>query len=146
MDSRLIMWIHPFIQVVATLAGFVAMYWGVRRFQMVHLKQKVPFPWKQHVRLGSFALCIWTLGLGIGLLAAHQGWGSIMVTDIHYMVGFAVAPLCVTAYITGTIMDKRKKKRTVLNVVHGVNNLLLCLLICVQVVTGVWVIKVFLIY
>ncbi|MFV0349454.1 MAG: DUF4079 family protein [Halodesulfovibrio sp.] len=146
MDTRFIMWIHPIIQLIATIAGFAAMYWGFRRFQMIHLKHKVMFPWKQHVRWGSIALLLWTAGLGLGLLFAHLGWGSILVTDIHYMIGFAVAPLCVTAYATGFAMDKYKKKRTLLNVVHGVNNLLLCLLICIQIVTGVWVIKVFLVY
>lgn len=146
MDSRIMMWIHPIIQVIATIAGFMAMYWGIKRFRMVHLKQKVMFPWKQHVHWGSIALAVWALGLGLGLLFAHLGWGSILVTDIHYMIGFAVAPLCVTAYLTGFILDRYKKKRTVLNIVHGVNNALLCLLICTQIVTGVWVVKVFLLY
>lgn len=146
MDTRIIMWIHPFIQVIATIAGFAAMYWGFKRFQMVHLKQKVMFPWKKHVRWGTVALIVWAIGLALGLIFAQMGWGSMLVTDMHYMVAFAVAPLCVTAFVTGIILDKYKKKRTVLNVVHGVNNLLLCLLICIQVVTGVWVIKVFLVY
>lgn len=146
MDTRIIMWIHPVMQTAATIAGFAAMYWGFRRFQMLHLKQKVQFPWKSHVRWGTVALLLWAVGLGVGLLAAHTGWGSVLITQVHYMVAFAVAPLCVTAYATGYVMDKYKKKRTVLNVVHGLNNLLLCLLICIQVVTGVWVIKVFLMY
>ena len=131
MDTRFIMWIHPLVQLIATVAGFTAMYWGVKRFQMVHLKQKVIFPWKNHVLWGSIALALWAIGLGLGLLFAHLGWGAILITDVHYMVAFAVAPLCVTAYSTVCILDRYKKKRTVLNVVHGVNNLLLCLCICI---------------
>lgn len=146
MDTRIMMWIHPLIQIVATIAGFTAMYWGFRRFLTVHMKQKLVFPWRRHVLWGTIGLGLWGIGLGLGLVFADAGWGAIMITDIHYKIGFAVAPLCITAFVTGWIMDRHKQKRTVLNVFHGLNNLLLCSLIGVQIVTGVWVIKVFLMY
>lgn len=146
MDTRWFMWFHPALQMFATVAGLIVMYWGCKRFMMAHMKKKAMFPWKKHVRWGTVVLLIWVVGLGLGLLFADMGWGAILVTEIHYLVAFAIAPLCVTAYVTGYILDKYKKKRTVLPLVHGVNNLILCLLVVVQVVTGVWVIKVFMMY
>ncbi len=146
MDTRIIMWVHPLLQVVATVVGLVAMYWGIRRFQMTHLHHKIVFPWKRHVVWGTLALVLWLLGPVTGLYFAHIGWGSMFVTDIHYVLAFALVPLCLLGYGTGYVLDRHKKRRTVLNVVHGVNNLLLCIVVCVQVVTGVWVIRTFMTY
>ena len=57
-----------------------------------------------------------------------------------------MAPLCIIGYVTGYILDKYKKKRTVLPIVHAVNNIVLCVLACVQVYTGVMVIRLFMAY
>ena len=145
-DTRWYMWVHPALQITATVIGFIVMYWGWKRFQMAHLKKKVMFPWKKHVFWGSIVLLVWALELPIGLAMAQLGWGAILVTDLHYMVAFAITPLCVTAYVTGYFLDRYKKKRKLLPIVHGVNNLILCLLIATQLYTGAIVIKDFLLY
>lgn len=145
-DTRWYMWFHPLLQLCVTVIGFIALYWGWKRFQMKHLKKRVMFPWKKHVFWGTVALAIWILGLGLGLAFAQLGWGSMLITEIHYIVAFAMAPLCIIGYVTGYILDKYKKKRTVLPIVHAVNNIVLCVLASVQVYTGVMVIRLFMAY
>jgi len=139
------LWIHPTLQMLATLLGLWVMEMGLRRFLFVHLgRKKVLFPWKRHVLLGKIALVIWLAGLVVGVLALKYAYGVWNITGIHLNVAVAVAALAGTGYATGHILDKYKKKRSVLHIVHGLNNTTLLALALYQAWTGWALIDLFL--
>jgi hypothetical protein len=135
------MWIHPALQLFATIAGGYVFYLGIRRFMMLHMKKKVPFNWKGHVLWGKIAIALWIAGMGLGLFFAWMGWGAMLITGWHYIAGFIIIPLAAAGFATGYVLDKYKKKRAVLPLAHGINNLVLMLLILFQLYTGVLIIR-----
>jgi len=137
-------WIHPVLQFVATLIGLYAMYLGWVRFQAAHMGRKMVFPWKPHVKWGTVALGIWAAGSLLGLAVARLAWSSVFITGAHAWVGLLMVPLCAVGYLTGQRMDVVKKRRKLLPLVHGANNLLLVVLALWQLWTGIVVVRVYL--
>ncbi|MFV0422791.1 DUF4079 domain-containing protein [Oleidesulfovibrio sp.] len=137
----LIMWIHPILQLLATVAGCYVLYLGFHRFMMLHMNRKMPFDWKKHVYWGKIAIGIWMIGLALGLFFAWVGWGVILITDWHYLIAFMVIPTGICAFVTGYILDKYKKRRKLLPLLHGLNNLLLMVLVFFQLYTGILIIR-----
>ncbi|BBD06797.1 DUF4079 family protein [Desulfovibrio ferrophilus] len=138
------LWIHPVLQLLCTLLALYVMVLGVQRFRASHLKQKVMFNWKRHVFYGKIVLIIWFVAFVWGAGAARILWGASDLTGIHYVIGLIMLPLLVTGYATGHVLDTVKKRRAVLPVVHGLNNMLLLGLALYQVWTGIEVVRVFL--
>lgn len=132
----MIYWIHPVIQVAATLLGAYALYFGWQRARCNHMGCKVAFPWKKHVRLGRWAIALWLVGGLVGVAVVRSEWGSLWVMDSHSTIGYTFFLLALVGYGTGHVLDKVKKKRKVLPIVHGVLNALLVLAALVQVWTG----------
>ena len=138
------LWIHPVLQLACTLLALYVMWLGVRRFRAAHLKHKVMFNWKRHVLLGKIVLIIWFAAFVMGAASTRFIWGVSDVTGAHYLVGLAMLPLLVTGYATGHVLDKVKKRRTLLPLVHGANNALLLALALFQIWTGIGVVRLFL--
>ncbi|WP_027188662.1 DUF4079 family protein [Desulfovibrio cuneatus] len=132
----MVYWIHPVFQVVATLLGLYALYFGWQRPRCSHVGCTVAFPWKKHVRLGRWAIALWLVGGLVGVAVVRLEWGGFGVTDAHATIGYAFLVLALVGYGTGHVLDKVKKRRTVLPIVHGVVNALLVLAALVQVWTG----------
>lgn len=120
----------------AALGGLYTMWLGWCRFRCLHLGARMPFAWKLHVRLGSLVLLLWAVGPLLGLLMAHILWGGLFISGTHAWAGVVMAPLAVFGYATGYMLDKVKKRRVLLPLVHGTNNLLLVLLALWQCWTG----------
>ena len=129
---------HPVIQVLATLlAGYV--FWlGLQRFQSLHWHRRVSFKWKAHVKLGIISLGLWLAGLVGGLVMVRLWWHGFLITGTHGKQALIMLPLLLFGLFSGLYMDRRKKKRKVLPLLHGTNNLLLLILsgvrleICLQ--------------
>lgn len=136
----MLMWIHPFIQLVAMILGIYVLYMGIQRFKFQHLKIKAPFNWKLHVKLGKVVHAIWLFGCGLGLFMAHYEWGVTNITGGHYMVGVLMVPVIAVALVTGLMLQKPKGKRIGLASVHGVANVLLFFMALYQTVSGLDVI------
>lgn len=85
------------------------------------------------VRVGGGAL----LGLAVALL----DWSGMFLTGVHGWVGMVMAPLCAVGYCTGQRMHTVKKRRTLLPLAHGLNNLLLAALALWQLWTGITVVR-----
>ena len=51
--SDILLWMHPLMQVCAAVLGVWAMWQGLKRVAML-LGKKTLFPWKQHVKLGTW--------------------------------------------------------------------------------------------
>ena len=138
------LWIHPALQLLCTALALYVMLLGVRRFRAAHLKHKVVFDWKRHVLYGKIVLVVWFVAFVWGAGTARIIWGVSDVTGAHYAVGLIMLPLLVTGYATGHVLDKVKKRRKILPLVHGGNNSLLLALALYQVWSGVGVVRLFL--
>ncbi|WP_319469112.1 DUF4079 family protein [uncultured Pseudodesulfovibrio sp.] len=135
------LWIHPAIQLIATVAGFYAAYLGGERFLSQHVGLRTQFLWKRHVLFGRIAMLLWLGGLLGGLIIARLKWQVNFITGEHYEVAFAMVPLLVVGVVSGIYMDRRKAKRTALPILHGACNLLLLFMAFYQIKTGWQVIQ-----
>ena len=137
------LYIHPFIQIVAILIALYVWYLGFKRFKSAHLKIKSPFNWKNHVKFGKIALVIWFLGIIGGLTIAKIYWKGFFVTKTHGRVGVLILPFIFFALISGYFLDKKKKKRKILPLIHGIINTIMLLLALSQIFTGIEIIKLY---
>jgi hypothetical protein len=128
--------IHPIIQSLAILLGIYVLYLGTGRFRFLHLHQKTVFPWKRHVVLGIICLIAWLGGMLGGMLVVRRAWGVMLQSGPHAQFALCMVPLILFGLISGLFMNSRKKKRTVLPLLHGINNVLLLILALNQARTG----------
>ena len=133
--TTFLLWSHPIMQCIALLAGLFALWQGFKRFAMSRGK-KVMFPWKTHVKLGTIALVLWIIGL-TGFIATYFAFEVTHVTGIHANMAIVIAILAVFGLVTGFIMNKYKKRRKILPLVHGIANVILLVLVLVQGYVGV---------
>lgn len=135
------MWIHPVLQTLNLALSAYVLYLGYKRFAFAHLGRKGMFPWKQHVRLGTAGMAVWGVGLGLGLFMAWWSWGVVLITGAHHLTALGMVPLLVFGYASGWVMDRRKAKRKALPLAHAANNLLLVVMTLSQFVTGIGVLR-----
>lgn len=135
------LYVHPLLQSLATLLACYALVLGLRRFQSNHLKRRVAFKWKRHVLVGRLAIGMWMLGLMGGLSMARMYWGVSLVTGVHWQIAFWMMPLMAFGFLSGEVMNRLKRPRTVLPLLHALNNLLLLVLAVWQFRTGWQVLK-----
>ena len=102
--------------------------------------QETLFPWKQHVKLGTLALVLWILG-ALGFYVTLDLFGSTHITGLHAELAWPIIGLAILGLITGYIMNRYKKKRKILPLIHGTINVLLIILVAVECYTGVQVWK-----
>ena len=134
MLETIIFWVHPVTQGLAFVLGLLAMWQGVTRVRML-CGQKVIFPWRNHVRLGTAGLLLWTAG-AYGCYVTHSYFGGTHITGIHATLAWPIMGLSLLGLATGYVMNKYKKKRFWLPLVHGVGNTVLVLLVCYECWTG----------
>lgn len=133
--SEILLWLHPLMQIFAALLGVWALYQGIQRIRM-NRGVKLIFPWKQHVKLGTYALALWLLG-ALGFYVTHDLFGETHITGTHAVLAWPVMALALFGLLTGFIMDKHKKRRSVLPWVHGIANIVLIILVAVLCYTGI---------
>lgn len=141
MDTILI-WIHPIVQALALLFGIYAMWQGWKRVEMSTFKRKVIFPWKSHVRCGTWAMVLWLLG-GLAFYTTHSIFGETHITGIHAHLTWVIFAFCIFGLVNGIIMDKYKKKRTWLPAAHGIANAILLILVIYECYTGIELMEAF---
>lgn len=138
------MWVHPFIQSMAMVLAVWVLYMGIRRFLFQHMKIKISFNWKLHVLLGKTVHGLWLFGFMLGLFMAWYSWGSINLTDDHFLVGVTMVPFILISLATGLLLEKPKGKRLSLALTHGICNLFVFVLACYQIWSAIEVIELFL--
>ncbi len=134
---------HPLLQFSAIVLALYVLFIGINRFRSLHLKHKTMFKWKQHVLLGAIALTSWAAGMAGGMVLVYIYWQKILITGLHGKTALVMLPMILFGLLSGYIMNKTRKKRTVLPLAHGINNLILTLLALAQGITGWGVIKLF---
>lgn len=131
--------IHPIFQSVGILVALYVMKLGISRFRMVQLKQKTHFNWKQHVRFGMIAITIWLIGIFGGLYTVKTSWHGMLITGYHAKTGLLMIPFILFAIGSGLYMDKKKKGRKVLPLIHAICNTVMLFLALSQIYTGIGV-------
>ena len=131
--------IHPIFQSAGILIALYVMKLGIPRFLMMHLKRRTRFNWKQHVRFGVIAATIWMIGILGGLYTVKTSWYSLLITGYHAEIGLLMIPFILFAIGTGIYMDRKKKKRTVLPLIHAIFNTVMLSLALLQIYTGIGV-------
>lgn len=134
--------IHPVVQISASLMAIYVLLLGVQRFRMLQ-GQHVFFNWKRHVLFGKVAMVFWLAGFFGGMAMVYIFWHGVLITGAHGMVAVGMFPLIVFGLVSGIYMDRYKKKRKILNLLHGANNLVVLIMAFFQMVSGVWVYRVF---
>lgn len=92
------------------------------------------------VKLGTLALVLWILG-ALGFYVTLDLFGSTHITGLHAELAWPIIGLAILGLITGYIMNRYKKKRKILPLIHGTINVLLIILVAVECYTGVQVWK-----
>lgn len=139
--ENFLLYSHPVVQICALFLGLWALYQGFKRIAMQQGK-KVIFPWKQHVKLGSYALILWTIG-GLGFYVTHSVFGMTHITDGHAEIAWYVMGLSVLGFTSGFIMNKYKKKRKWMPALHGLLNIFLLALVIYEAYTGMFLLSTF---
>ena len=130
------LWIHPVLQMLVTIAAFYVFFLGLQRLRSAHLGHKVSFNWKRHVLMGRWVIIGWLLGLAVGKMALNAEMGMMGIFVDHNQGAMAMTPLLLIAYVSGTYMDRSKARRTALPLVHAANNVLLLGVALYQAYTG----------
>jgi nitric oxide reductase large subunit len=128
--------IHPIIQLSAVVLTLYVFCLGVQRFRSLHLHQKTLFRWKRHVLLGKIALLALLGGMMGGMTMVYFYLHGFLITGVHGKVAFVMTIFIIFGGTSGLYMDRNKKKRTALPLIHGLSNLVLLILALTQVVTG----------
>ncbi|MFP4108006.1 MAG: DUF4079 domain-containing protein [Desulfonatronovibrio sp.] len=139
------LWLHPVIQLSAIAMGFYVLFLAWPRFKALHLKKPGKFEWKKHAFWGRIIIIVLLGGFVLGRVAVQSQWEMSPVFLKHNQAAVIMILFLIIAYLTGSIMDRRKKKRFWLPVVHGINNLTLLGLGLYQTYTGYLIVKDFVI-
>lgn len=63
--------------------------------------------------------------------------GNTYITGLHAGLAWSITGLATLGLVTGYIMNRYKRKRKILPLIHGTINVLLIILIAVECYTGV---------
>ena len=128
---------HPVLMALTLLLALWVAWQGVNRARFSLYKHKVAFNWKGHTRYGLVVMGLWLAGAVGGSIVTDMLHGIPDAYELHEGTASVMLALILFGTVTGLYMDRKKAKRTILPVLHGVANLLLLLLAVGQLVTGV---------
>lgn len=130
------LYLHPAVQFVSTVLATYVIYTGIQRIRSLHLRTRTTFNWKRHVLFGMLVLLLWSVGFAGGFFVTRNVWYSNFITGLHASVAVVMCPLIAIGFVTGFYMNRVKKKRILLPLIHGANNTILFLLAVYQVYSG----------
>ena len=128
--------IHPIIQLSAIVLTLYVFYLGVNRFRSLHLHRKTLFRWKRHVLLGKIVMLALLGGMIGGIAMMYLYRHGFLITGTHGKVALVMAIFIIFGSASGLYMNRNKKKRTALPMIHGLSNFILLIFALTQVVTG----------
>jgi len=132
----LMLYLHPVVQIAATVLALYVLSLGLQRFRVLHLHQKTPFLWKRHVALGILSLSALLAGLLLGIVVVQIVWNDFFITGTHGRVGVIMALFILFGLFSGIYLNIRKQKRILLPLFHGLSNVVLLAFSAYQAVTG----------
>ena len=139
----MLLFVHPLVQMIAIVLVGYTFVLGLQRFRSKHLRQPVSFAWQRHVWLGSTALLTLTGGVAAGLLIVFLFWHRLLLTGLHGRSAIVLLPFLLFGLISGWRLHTVKRKRTVLPIIHGINNTVVLGLCLLQIASGIAVLRKF---
>lgn len=136
MQTDPFMYIHPLIQLFATVLALWALALGWQRVRSLHLGRKSRFQRALHVKVGATSLVLFILGFFGGLYMVWSHRGRVFVTGDHAWIGLVVVLLALWGLASGLVLKGRPAPRKLLPALHGVGNLAVVILALVQIVEG----------
>lgn len=122
------LYIHPAIQIIATLLAIYALVLALPRFISLHLGNKRRFARERHIRVGELSLSLMILGAFGGLIMVRIYGNDWLLTGEHGIHGLIMLPFMLFGFISGLYMARSPQRRKVLPLIHGLNNLLVLVL------------------
>jgi hypothetical protein len=135
-ERGMILWLHPVLMQGAILLGWFVLFLGLLRASVLHFKQKMNFPWKRHVTLGTIVFGIFLGGMVAGSLAVFWRFNEVYLFSQHADTALLMVPFILFGLASGWYLDRVKRKRFLLPVLHGANNIAVLLLAGRQIWTG----------
>lgn len=132
------LYVHPVMQLVATLLAFYVLTLGWKRVQSLHLGLTTSFKRGRHAFLGKVAMGLWLLGLIGGLIIVRVQMGGWMVSDTHGPVAMVALPFLLFGLASGLYLERKPAKRKLLPALHGLCNTTMLGLAVLQAITGGW--------
>lgn len=133
--------IHPIVEAVTALLFYYVFYLGTIRFAANHFGMKLVFRWKSHVFYGKIAVFIMIAGGLGGLLAAKAMWNDYFLSGTHAWYGVGLCGILLGSYLTGLIMDSKKRKRKILPLIHALFGLAAFFICLYQLKTGILILN-----
>ena len=129
--------IHPLLQLVAIGMAIYAAWLGLHRAKALHFGKLDRFQRDLHVLAGSLALMMMLGGAAGGLIMVSRYLNRPMLGALHGQAAMGMLPFLIFGLFTGFYLYLYPAKRTILPLVHAINNLTLILFALLQVYTGV---------
>ena len=136
----LLLSIHPIAQLAAIAIGVYAAYLGLHRTQSLHFGKATRFLRERHVIAGSIALISMLGGIAAGLIIVSRFMKNPHL-GLHEIIAKVLLPLLVFGIVSGFYLYLNPGKGKILPAMHAINNLIIIHLALLQIITGAWVYK-----
>jgi len=93
--------------------------------------------------LGEIALGVLLAGMLGGMTMVYVYRHGVFMTGIHGQVALVMAPFMIFGLVSGLYMNRKKKQRRILALVHGLNNFFVLLMAVSQIVSGLRIYRMF---
>lgn len=131
--------VHPLIQLIAISLAVYAAGLGYRRIRSLHFGAAgAGFARDRHALVGSLALLLMLGGIAGGLImVARFLHRPLLASGLHGQGAMVALPFILGGLFSGFFLYLNPARRTILPLLHGLNNLLLLLFALLQIFTGV---------
>ena len=136
----LLLSIHPIAQSAAIAVGVYAAYLGIQRAKSLHFGKPTRFLRQRHALAGSMALISMLGGIAAGLFIVSRFMENPNM-GLHGIIAKLLLPLLIFGIFSGFYLYLNPRKGKVLPAIHAINNLIIVHLAVLQIITGAWVYK-----
>jgi hypothetical protein len=136
----LLLSIHPIAQLTAIAIGIYAAYLGVQRSMNLRFGKATRFQRERHVLAGSIALISMLGGIAAGLIMVSRFMENPNM-GLHGIIAKVLLPFIVFGIFSGFFLYLNPGKSKKLSAIHAINNLIIVHLAVLQIITGAWVYK-----
>jgi hypothetical protein len=136
--------IHPFVMLLAVIAGVYTGLLGWQRFQFKRGKAPASaFPWKRHILFGRIFLALLWIGALIGGGYVWYKTGASLTLGLHAAVGVLIVIIFSVGATFGLLLAKRKGSDRMV-AAHMAINYGTFIFVALQVVLGIFLVTFFL--
>jgi hypothetical protein len=128
---------HPLLQLITIILCLYALYLGCSRIQSLHFGRKNGFKRDRHAIVGTLALGSLMLGMAGGAIIVARYLAKPVLESLHGKGAMVLLPFILFGLFSGFYMYLNPEKRKIFPIIHMVNNIIVLLLLCFQLATGI---------